>query len=312
MILPIVILIFGLIGVWIGAYMAVQASQNIGKSLNLTDAFIGLTILSIGTSLPEIFTHIISSIDILHGIDASGIAVGTNVGSNIIQITLIAGLIGLFATVKSEKNILKFDYPIMLGAIALLWIFGLDGRISRIEGALMAAAYVVFIVILASKEKMQRKNSYKANYFLESSVLVVGFAVLIYCASLVVNNAIFISETFGILKSFVGAMIIGVCTALPELTTSVVAIIKGSRGMSLGTLIGSNITNPMFALGIGAAISGYKVDSILQWFDIPFWFITSFIIMGFFRKDMRLSKREALIMIGFYAVYAFIRIMWFR
>ena len=311
MILPVVFLILGLLGVWVGAYMAVQASQNIGKSLNLTDAFIGLTILSIGTSLPEIFTHIIASIDILKGIDASGIAVGTNVGSNIIQITLIAGLIGLLATVKSEKSILRFDYPIMLGAIALLWIFGLDGRISRLEGALMVLAYIVFIVVLATREKMQKKNSYQANYVLESIVLAIGFAVLIYCANLVVSNAIFISETFGILKSFVGAMIIGVCTALPELTTAVVAILKGSKGMSLGTLIGSNITNPMFALGLGAVISGYSMDSALQWFDIPFWFVTSFIIMGFFKKDMRLSKREALIMIGFYAVYAFIRIKWF-
>jgi len=311
MIIPVILLIIGIVGVWIGAYLIVESLQRVGKSMNLSDAFLGLTVLSIGTSLPEIFTHIVSSLDILKGIEASGIAVGTNVGSNIIQITLIVGLIGLLAKVKSDKKILFVDYPIMLGAILLLFLLSIDGKITRIEGAILVALYITYIVALSVNEKLIKKNPFKADYLKEAALITAGFILLLYCANIVVGKAIYISTALGIMGSFIGVLVIGVSTALPELTAAIVAIMKGSKGMSLGTLIGSNITNPLLALGIGAVISGYTIDNALRWFDIPFWFVVSLVAMGFFYKKMRLSKKEALALIGLYLVYVFIRIKWF-
>ena len=137
----IILFIIGVIGLWLGAGITINGATEIAKKFKISYLFIGLTILSIGTSLPEIFTHIASSMKILQGIDASGVAVGTNIGSNIIQITLIMGMIGLFAIIKSSKKIQKRDGLVMLGSIALLWILGLDGSIARWEGLLLVLLY---------------------------------------------------------------------------------------------------------------------------------------------------------------------------
>jgi len=139
----IILFIIGIIGLWLGAGITITGATEIAKKLKISYLFVGLTILSIGTSLPEIFTHIASSWKILNGIEASGVAVGTNIGSNIIQITLIMGMIGLFAIIKSSKQIQKRDGFVMLGSIALLWLFSLDGFVSRIEGVALALIYII-------------------------------------------------------------------------------------------------------------------------------------------------------------------------
>src|SRR3989338_7385888 len=143
--IDLLLLLVGLVFLWFGAALVITSSQRIAKSLNISEAFIGLTILSIGTSFPEIMTHIVSSIDILKGIEASGIAVGTNVGSNLFQITFVVGLVGLLLTIKSNRTMIHRDYLIMLGSILLLWLFSLNGRIGRLEGVILALLYVAYL-----------------------------------------------------------------------------------------------------------------------------------------------------------------------
>ena len=300
-------LILALILIWISASIIVEYAKKIAKAFNISEAFIGLTILSIGTSLPEIFTHIMASINILNGIESSGIAVGTNIGSNIIQITLILGVIALLTKVKTDNKILKMDYPIMLGAILFLFFLSLNQYIGRIEGFFLVSAYIIFIVWLSKKEKIIKKNPHKLELFHFLS-LIVGFALLIISAKSVVNNAVSLSQIWGVSESLIGVLIIGTATALPELTTALIAILRGSTSMSLGTLIGSNITNPLFALGIGAMISGYTIDASILWYDLPFWFFISLLAMLFFKRKMLLEKKEAITLIIFYIAYAILRI----
>ena len=310
MYIELLFLIFGLIFIWLSATITVEAAKKIAYAFNLHEAFIGLTVLSIGTSLPEIFTHIMSSINILKGIESSGIAVGTNIGSNIIQITLILGIIALLTKVHIDKKILKLDYPIMLGAILLLFLFALNQTIGRFEGFLLTAGYIWFLVWLSKREKVIEKNpeKHKLHYFLN---LIIGLTALLFAAKIVVDNAISLSVIWGVSKSLIGVLMVGAATALPELTTALIAILKGSTKMSLGTLIGSNITNPMFALGIGAMISGYTIDSSILWYDIPFWFFISILAMMFFKKKMKLDKKEAITLIIAYLAYAIIRLKFF-
>jgi len=270
----------------------VEYARKIARAFNVSDAFIGLTVLSIGTSLPEIFTHIISSINILNGIESSGVAVGTNIGSNIIQITLILGVIALLTKVKTDKKILKMDYPIMLGSILLVFIFSLNGFIGHIEGFFLVSAYIIFLVWLSHKEKLIDKNPQKLELFHFLS-LIVGFALLITSTKSVVNSALSLSHIWGVSESLIGVLIIGAATALPELTTALIALFRGSTSMSLGTLIGSNITNPLFALGIGAIISGYTIDASILWYDLPFWFFISLLAMLFFKRKMLLEKKRS-------------------
>jgi len=305
-------LLLGLIGIWFSAGLVVLNIQKIAKAMRITEAFMGLTILSIATSLPEIFTHIIVSIDVLKGIDNSNIAVGTNIGSNIIQITFIMGLIGLLILVKAHKKILKIDSLVMLSSILLLFIVCLNGSVSRLEGVLLTSLYIVYMIYLTKSEKiLKRDHKSYSGLFTNIFLVCLGIGILLYSAKIVVENAGFLAGVWGVRESFIGTVIIGVSTALPELTIALRAILKKSTGMSLGTLIGSNITNPLLAFGIGAIISGYSVDRIIIFFDLPFWFFVSLLAISFFRNNMKLDKHEAVVLILFYVFYVILKIIFF-
>jgi cation:H+ antiporter len=308
-----ILFILGIIGLWIGAGITITGAEGIAKQFKISYLFVGLTILSIGTSLPEIFTHIMSSVKTVQGIEATGIAVGTNIGSNIIQITLIMGIIGMLTTIKSSKEIQNRDGIIMLAAIAGLWLLGLNGTISRIEGIILAVLYLVYLYWISRDEKSIKAlidphhkpmNGKKEHHILHNiSLLAIGLIILGLGSTWVINNTLFFADLLNLQQTFFGLMIIGVSTALPELTTALRGVMKGAKNMSLGVLIGSNITNPMLALGIGAAITAQTIDKTLIYFDIPFWFIISAIALLVFRNNNRLDRHEAVILIAAYIGY---------
>ncbi len=299
-----ILMVLGIIGLWLGADLVINSSQRVAKSLNISGAFMGLTVLSIGTSLPEIATHVISSIDILKGMETSGIAVGTNVGSNLFQISFIVGIVGLLLTIRSSETIMKRDYPVMLGGIVLIWLFSLGGYIGRIEGAVLAVLYIIYIAYLGKNEKILEKNPFQTNYIKDFVLIALGIGMLLFCADIVVDKAVFLSRNWGVAESFIGTLIIGIGTGLPELTTALVGILRKANDISLGTLVGSNITNPLLALGIGAGISGYTVDKYLLFYDIPVWFLLSLIVLFFFYWKHKLFRWEAVVLITLFFAYA--------
>ncbi len=308
--------ILGLLGLWLGSGFVINGSITLAKKLNINETFIGLTILSIGTSLPEIFTHIIASSNILLGKismeTASNISIGTNIGSNIIQITLITGLLGLLTTIHTNKKILKQDYTTMLGGIALLFIIGLDGRITRFEGTFIVLTYLAYLYFLQRKEKaVQKIRTNESNISKDILIITIGLIILIFAADKVLIGASHLANIWGVTESLIGIVLIGVSTALPELLTALRGILKGRTGLSLGTLIGSNITNPMLALGLGAIISEYTVENIIQYFDIPFWFVSSGVIYFFFKSGFKLGKIESSIMVISYIGFIYFRIISF-
>lgn len=314
MIPPFVLLLIGLVGIWFGAGFVVVNSQKLAKIMGINETFIGLTVLSIGTSLPEIFTHIVTSLSNLKGIESSGISVGTNIGSNIIQITFIVGLVALFGRIHTTRKFLNKDYLIMLGSIFMLFLFSYSGFISRVEGLILVAAYLVYLYFLAEKEelvgKIERKHSHK-HTLLYLSLIGVGIAALLFFANIVVKNALTLTVVWNVSHTFIGTMVIGVSTALPELTTAIRAILKGSAGMSLGTLVGSNITNPLLALGIGAMISGYSISPGIIFFDLPFWFFVSLLPFFLLMRKKGIAKWGAVALIACYAIYVGAKLIFF-
>ncbi|RLE42927.1 hypothetical protein DRJ48_02360 [Candidatus Woesearchaeota archaeon] len=323
MITPLVIhILLGVIalaGLLLGAELVIRGAKNIALRLGLSEFFVGLTLLSILTSLPEITEHVVASIDILKGIGPpatlAGVAIGTNVGSNIIQITLITGVVGLFGLLICNKRFLKIDYVFMLFAIMLLWGFAYTGMyISRVEGVTLFLLYMGYLFYQNRHEKIIEKfslRSKKKGLLKECLLVAVGFVMLVYGANHILKQAVFFSETYNVSGSLIGTLIVGVATALPELTTSLTAVIKKSAGLSLGTLVGSNITNPLMALGLGAAISGYPIGNALVWFDIPFWFGISLLGFFLFWKGKYLSKPQAITLIIGYLVYLSLRLRLF-
>jgi cation:H+ antiporter len=309
------------------AEKVIDKAIKISSRLGISQMFIGLTVISIGTSLPEITTHVVASIDIVRGdIDpfiASSTVLGTNIGSDIFQQNLLIGVVGLIAiicsrSIRIDRKFLKKDFLMMIAAAVLLLLFALDRNISRVEGTVLFFGYALYLWYLwleenVKGEKKKRKidGTAKKEIFFDSVFIIFGLGIIIFSAEYILRVAEFFVTKYGIGGSLIGILVVGVATALPELTTSVTAIIKGASSISIGTLVGSNITNPMFALGRGAMISSYQVSKPIIVFDLPAKILTSIIIFGFLWSSQKLSRKESLVMIGMYVGYILLRIKFF-
>lgn len=325
--IEIVLLVVGLIGLWYGAGIIIENTKRFAQYIGISQSLIGLSVISIGTSLPEIATNIWAGIDVSRGIDASGIAIGTNIGSCMAQITLILGLTLLIGgRLKAEKRILKRDGLMVVVAILLMFFTGFTQfKITAQEGFVLIFLYLVYLYYISSSEDMGKKikrefskdvthdgSRFRSLYIF--LFIAVGIVILIVSSRLVVENAIVLAETMNWAKSFVAVMIIGVGTSLPELTTAIRAIREKAVGISMGTLIGSNITDPMFSLGAGAlaaGTTGLLVEPNLLYFDIPFWFVATVGMLLLFAKKRILFKKHGLIFVFVYAVFATIKFTYF-
>ena len=303
--MEIIYFILSLFGIFIGANITIDQAIIIAKKLKLSKLFIGLTILSIGTSLPEIFTHIFSSISEINGVSASNVAIGTNIGSNIFQITFIVGIVSYFSKIKINKNIISRDFLFMLFSILLLIILGYNGIISRLEGLILVSLYLFYLYKLYDKEESYKyiKSKNQKNIFIHIIYLFIGLTFLSISADTIVKYAVNLSKILSIEQSIIGVLIIGIATGLPELTTAIEGIRKKSKDMSLGVLIGSNITNPLMGVGIGALIVDNPISKTIINIHLISWLLISTILYLMIFNKKQISKRVGITMILLYFVF---------
>jgi len=308
-----ILLIIGLIGLWISTSLVIKGALNIANYYGLSQVFVGIAILAIGTDLPELIISIDASIQsAVFDVDTSGIIIGNAIGSSYSQISLVIGAIGLFSYLTLRKKHLYEDGLMLLGSILLLLLLGIDGSISLVEGLVLMVVYGVYYFRLFHNERVASKiKSKKTHRGLRKDVilLVIGFVFVFFASNLVVDNAIEFTDNHGLNQSFVGIIIIGLGTSLPELAVSLNAARKKARGLSVGNLIGSNIFDLLIPVGVGASISEIKVDKMLIYFDLPLLFVLSLLVLFFFYKKRGIQRTEAIILIAFYGVYGFLKIL---
>lgn len=309
------LIIIGLIGLWLGTKLTINGAYGIAKKFNLSHSFVGIAILAIGTDLPEVFVSVDASLLQLRGIESSGIITGNAIGSSISQITFILGFAGLFLKFKMEEKDLWRDGIALFASIILLFIFGINGTIERWEGGLLLIIYVLYYWILLRG---------KSNHFDDNSgikdqsntaiwlFLLLGSVTLVFSSHLVVENAMNLAEKWGVAQSFVGIVIVGLGTSLPELSVSIGAAIRKSAGMSVGNIIGSNIFDGLIPIGIGGSISTLKIESNLLTFDLPFLFAVTFIVLAFLKTQRGISKKEGLILIAIFLFYVSLKLFLFE
>ncbi|CAI1018901.1 calcium/sodium antiporter [Serratia quinivorans] len=314
MFLAIVLLIVGLFLLVYGADRLVYGAAVISRSLGVPPLIIGITIVGIGTSLPELF---VSTTAALNGqID---MAVGNVIGSNITNILLILGVAALIHPLAARSEVLRRELPLMLAVTVLCGFVLMDGTLSRLDGVVLLAAAAVFILLMLKIARLaQREGSdsltleQMAELPQDSSNtvavlwLVLAFIILPLSSKMVVDNATVIAHFFGMSELVVGLTLIAVGTSLPELATSIAGALKGEDDMAIGNIIGSNIFNTVIVLGVPALLSPGSVDSAAfhrdYWVMLAVSIVLTALCVG--RKHRIGHLAGALLLCGFIAYLA--------
>ena len=309
--LELIFLIFGIAGLGVGAELVTRGALNIGQHFKISQIFMGLTVLALGSDLPELVVNIGGAIKQLGGIETSGIIVGDVIGSCFGQIGLILGIVGLFGVLTLTKKQLLRDGLTMVSSVVILFLVSFNGSITRAEGIILILIYILYLITLYREERVHEKIPRAPRLHLLWSVisLLGGFVLLIYSSNLTLDNAIFLSEKWGIAQSIVGILLVGVGTSLPELAIAISAVRKNASGMAIGNLIGSNIFDALVPIGVAAIITQLNISVYIRFFDLPMLFLLSLIVLYLFGlKKLRLRKRGALLLLVIFAAYAALKV----
>ncbi|MBQ9157475.1 MAG: calcium/sodium antiporter [Eubacterium sp.] len=283
-----------------GADFFVDGASSIARALKVPSIVIGLTLVSLGTSAPE------AAVSITAGIAGnSDISLGNVIGSNIFNLLPVIGCAALFQAIPTQKDIQKRDLPVNVLSTLLLFAMMLDGKIGRLEGIILLAGIIIYMVVLVMNSLKNRteESSEKTYSVIISLVLVaVGLTAVILGGQLVVNNATIIARHFGMSDTLVALTIVAIGTSLPELVTSVMAARKGDSGIALGNAIGSCIFNILFIIGISSALAPITVDMHLVT-DIILLIIVNILIYIFCRTDDKISRLEGGALLAVYVAY---------
>lgn len=261
-----IMLIIGFILLIKGADIFVEGSISVSRKLRIPSIIIGLTIVAMGTSAPEAAVSIAAAMK-----ESSGIAVGNIIGSNIFNLLMVVGICAVIFPIYVEKKILKNDYPFAIGAAVLLLLLGMGimvwepkallqnvGILSRTDGLILLACmalFMIYTVVRAIKGREETNEIYGTMGTLKTILfLVIGIGAVILGGQMVVDSGEAIAQSFGLSDSIIGLTIVAIGTSLPELVTSVSAARKGESDIALGNVIGSNIFNTFFILGMTAVI----------------------------------------------------------
>ncbi len=306
-----VLVIVGLVLLVAGAELIVRAGSRLAAKLGVPAILIGLTVVSIGTSAPELAVGI--------GAAASGagsLAVGNIAGTNIVNLLLILGITVAMRPLPLSMQTLRLDLPVM-GVVAMIVLaFAIDGVFTRVEGAILigiAIGYTVALIRAARRENPRVVAGFDAEYrppsgnggmtVLAALVLVAGIAIIVVGAALLVDGSVQIARTLGISEGFIGLTIIAIGTSAPELATAVLSTIRGDRDIAIGNLIGSSTFNLTLILGITILAAPITLDPELVLVDLPVMILATFFTGMLMLTGRRLRRREGAIMILLYFVY---------
>lgn len=308
MLKSIVLLLVGFVLLIKGADFFVEGSSSVAKSLRIPSMIVGLTIVAMGTSLPELAVSVTAS---LAGNNA--LAVSNVIGSNIFNLMLVCGACALFAPLIVQKNTLKKEIPLSVVCVVLLLVLGLFGmEIGRTDGVILLILFIGFLVWMVksalkahaeSANLEESDNEYKIYPAWVCVIYIVGGAIAIkFGGDFVVDGASAIAMKAGLSQNLVGLTIVAMGTSLPEFVTSVVAARKNEVDMAFGNVIGSNIFNILFILGVTATISpvAFIMENVV---DSVILLIVSILVWVFAWSRLHIEKKEGIVLLACYTGY---------
>lgn len=305
-------LIVGFILLIKGADFFVEGSSSVAKLLRIPSIIIGLTIVAMGTSAPE------AAVSLAAGIQGQNeIAISNVIGSNIFNLLVVVGVCACIKPIKVTRDLLKRDYPISIGATILLLVMLADSFIfkhsfntlSRINGITLLVLFAAYMIMLVRSTLKSRANASAdeddiPDYSALKSVMLIliGGAGIVLGGDLVVDSASEIAAAFGLSSTLIGLTIVACGTSLPELVTSIVASRKGENDLALGNVVGSNIFNLMFVLGLSSTASPIVADPLAIYDILVLLFFNAVILIMTIKSDT-LKRYNGFIMLAMYIIY---------
>ncbi|MDO6813072.1 calcium/sodium antiporter [Tenacibaculum soleae] len=308
----IVYIVVGLLLLVLGGNWLLKAAVGLSLKLNIPKIVIGMTVVSFATSAPELIVSIKSALN-----NATGLAVGNVIGSNIANIGLVLGITVILSTIEVEKSFYKTDWPVMMIASLLLYFFiAFDNTIQQYEGGIMFTLLVVFLIYLlrfqkqAVVDEMPEDDEELPLYKIAMFFVIGGFG-LWAGSELLINGSVNLAKKMGVSDAIIGVTVVSVGTSVPELAASIIAVMKKEKAISLGNLIGSNVFNILAVLGVTAIITPVKLNAdalSLVTNDIYWMLAISFAVLPlvFFPKKLRLNWKDGIILLTSYFVFVFL------
>ena len=291
--LHIFIIILTILGLWGGAVWVVDSATHIAKKLGVSELIIGLTVVAIATSLPEFAVTVSAA---LRG--RSAISLGNVVGSNIFNLGFILGLVTLFGSIPISRKLLTRDGFLLLGIGILLLIFFWDHQLSLVEGLLLVATLIIYLIILYLQKESIDEEVPAGNFrWFDIPKLIVGVAVIILSANYLVDAATTIARHFHVSEWLIGITIVAAGTSMPEFATSMVALNKGRHGISIGNLIGSDIFNMLGVLGTASIMRPLQI-TFSEYFGLILLAISYLILLIMMRTGWKISKAEGILLLA--------------
>ncbi len=300
-ILQILLLAIGFFMLTKGADWFVDGSAGIATKFGIPQLVIGLTIVAMGTSAPEAAVSISAAIK-----GSADITIGNILGSNILNILIILGLSAIITPLAVAKSTIKVEIPFVIGISLLLFGIGHDKTVGIFDGIILLVVFLMYLAYtfyMAKKDRdIEQDSVEEVSVFKAISLTVVGLALIIWGSNITVNSATKIANVLGLSERFIGLTIVALGTSLPELFTSVMAARKGNADIAIGNIVGSNIFNILFVVGLSSVIipvpfaEGFRFDALVSVFAAVLLFVCSL-------KERKLKRYAGILMLLCYAGY---------
>jgi cation:H+ antiporter len=304
-------IVASLVLLYFGAEGLVRGSASLALRLGLTPLVVGLTVVAMGTSMPEVLVSVKAALQ-----DRGDLAVGNVVGSNLFNIGAILGITALLSPMKVQFQLIKIDAPIMVGVslllVAILW----DGAVSRVEGAMLLAGLIAYVAgniwlarrtaTAAVKEEFaEGVPARSGSVFLDILFILGGLGVLVLGARLLTDNSVALARAFGVTEAVIGLTIVAAGTSVPELAASIVAAVKKEPDIALGNVIGSNIFNILGIIGIASLVAPLAAPEISR-FDLWSMVGIAALLVPILWTGLRVARVEGAVLFAIYCGYVFL------
>lgn len=325
---PALLFLGGLVVVVLGAEMLLRGATRIATLLRISPIVIGLTVVSVGTSAPELAVGLTAAHE-----GKGPLAVGNIAGTNIVNILLILGLSAAIRPLPTRSLSVRLDVPVMIATAVAVLVMAMDGVLTRAEGLgllLAAVVYTVALVQLSRQEAPDTRLAFRdalaaqapprlnlptgaAAWAWNGALLLAGMALAVLGAELLVAGAVELAKAYGVSDAFIGLSIVAIGTSAPELVTTMISTLRNDRDVAIGNLIGSSIYNVLVILGltmVAAPASGVDVSAEVLWIDLPLAALVAIVCLPVFRSDRLVSRREGIGFVLAYAVYLGSLLLW--